>query len=446
MRKEKNAVTTTATTPSISRYLARTQRSRELFGDANLVIPGGVSRATLAYQPYPFYAAAAAGAIVTDVDGNSYVDLINNFTSLPHGHGHAATTAAATAELAVSSAIGTAHPREAEYAAELRERIPTLERLHFTTTGSEAVGFAARVARANTDRTRVLKFEGGFHGSHNELYQDIGQPPLPPGTSAHARPESAGMEPAHTITAVYNDVASVRDAFARWGTEIAAVVVEPFLGNSSLVTAQRDFLDAVFESAHRSGALVVFDEVQALRAGYHGAQGRWGYRPDLVAIGKIMGGGYPLAAFGGRADLMSVLAGDGPRVLQTGTFTASPVFIAAGQAAMRALGPAEYEAVGTRTERLRQAIRDEFALARIPVHVNGIGSMFNIAISAEPVTSYQAHRRADAALLSKLRLELLLRGVLVMPRGTGCLSTAVTDDHVDLVIDALRGGLAAVTR
>jgi glutamate-1-semialdehyde 2,1-aminomutase len=438
-------VTTTTTTPSLAEYLARTPESCTLFEKAHLVIPGGVSRSTLAYQPYPFYAAAAAGAVITDVDGNDYIDLINNFTSLPHGHGHAGTTAAVVAELSISSAIGTAHPREAEYAVELQRRLPAMQRLHFTTTGSEAVGFAIRVARANTGRNRILKFEGAFHGSHNELYQDISQPPMPHAASAPARPESAGLEPAHTVTAIYNDVASVRDAFARWGTEIAGVVVEPFLGNAALITAEREFLDAVFESAHGHGALVIFDEVQALRAGYHGAQGSWGYTPDLVAIGKIMGGGYPLAAFGGRADLMGVLSGGGPRVLQTGTFTASPVFLAAGQAAMRALGESEYATLDVRTERLRAGIRDEFARAGIPVYVNGIGSMFNIAISSEPVTSYRAHRHTDSARFSELRLAMLLRGVLVMPRGTGCLSTAVTNDHVDHVINALRESLSAIT-
>jgi glutamate-1-semialdehyde 2,1-aminomutase len=439
-------MSTSMTAPSIDQYRARTPRSHQLFVDAEQIIPGGVSRGTLAYQPYPFYAATAAGAVITDVDGNDYVDLINNFTSLPHGHAHAGTTAAVMAELSASSAIGTAHPREADYADELRRRLPALQRLHFTTTGSEAVGFAIRVARANTGRTRILKFEGGFHGSHNDLYQDIGGVPLPPGSSTPARPESAGLEPTRTLTAIYNDVESLRDAFSRWGDDIAAVVVEPFLGNAALVTADRHFLDALFEVAHAHGALVIFDEVQSLRADYHGAQGRWGYTPDLVAIGKIVGGGYPLAAFGGRADLMGVLSGTGPRVLQTGTFTASPAFLAAGQAAMRELGPAAYQALEIRTERLRESIRDEFARASIPVHVNGIGSMFNVSIAAEPITSYLAHRRADAALFADLRLELLVRGVLLMPRGTGCLSTAVTEDHLESVVAALREGLAAIRR
>lgn len=432
-------------TSALDIYAQKTPSSRRLFDEARRLIPGGVSRATLAFEPYPFYAAGASGAIVTDVDDNDYIDLVNNYTSLPHGHGHAATTRAAAAQLAVSSAIGTAHPLEAQYAAELRDRIPSAERLHFTTTGSEAVGFAVRVARVATGRTRILKFEGGFHGSHNELYQDIAVSPiLEAGTAVPARPASAGLEPTGTITAVYNDPDSVRAAFARWGEEIAVVVVEPFLGNAALITAESAFLDAVFEIAHAHGALVLFDEVQSLRAGYNGAQGRWGYIPDLVALGKIMGGGHPLAAFGGRADLFDSLDGPVPAILQTGTFTATPMALAAGKAAMDELDLGAYDDLEQRTERLRRGIRESFDRAGVPVRVNGLGSMFNISVSDDDVRSFRAFRAADASLFSALRLEMLNEGVLIMPRGTGCLSTAVTDTQVDHILGAIEKGLTAV--
>ncbi|MGP3534246.1 aspartate aminotransferase family protein [Microbacterium sp. RD1] len=435
----------TIVTSALELYESRTPTSRRLFDEARALIPGGVSRATLAFEPYPFYAAAASGATITDVDGNDYLDLVNNYTSLPHGHGHAATTRAAVEQLSVSSAIGTAHALEADYARELRQRIPAAQRLHFTTTGSEAVAFAVRLARAATGRTRVLKFEGGFHGSHNELYQDIAVlPELSPGAAQPARPASAGLEPTGTITAVYNDLDSVRAAFAQWGQEIAVVVVEPFLGNGALIAAESDFLDVVFECAAAAGALVLFDEIQSLRADYSGAQGRWGYRPDLVALGKIMGGGHALAAFGGRADLFGALEGASPAVLQTGTFTATPMALAAGRAAMAELDRSAYSVLERRTERLREGIRATFAAAGVPVHVNGLGSMFNISITEEEVRSYRAYRAADATLFSALRLEMLVRGVLVMPRGTGCLSTAVTENDVDRVLVALEEGLAAV--
>lgn len=429
---------------ALERYERKTATSKTLFVDACEILPGGVSRGTLAFHPYPFYAADADGAWITDVDGNRYLDLVNNYTSLPHGHAHPATTQAVLEQLKSSSAVGTAHALEAEFARELRHRVPAMQRLHFTTTGSEAVGFAVRVARVNTGRTRILKFEGGFHGSHNELYQDIAvMPALDTGTAAPSRPASEGLEPTGSITAVFNDPESVRDAFAQWGTEIAAVVVEPFLGNAALITATRDFLDEIFTSAHAAGALVIFDEVQSLRADYAGAQGLWGYTPDLVALGKIMGGGYPLAAFGGRSSLLDVLDGAVPAVLQTGTFTASPMYLAAGQAAMAHLERADYASLETKTERLRLGILDAFNRAKTPVHVNGLGSMFNISINENPVTSYRAHRAADAELFSRIRLELLVRGVLVMPRGTGSLSTAVSDTDIDGVLDALQESLAA---
>lgn len=438
-------VSSTINTSALEQYENATPTSRRLYRQAREIIPGGVSRGTLAFEPYPFYAADARGAWITDVDGNRYLDLVNNYTSMPHGHGHPATTKAAVRQLAQSSAIGTAHELEFQYAMELRERIPTMERLHFTTTGSEAVGFAIRVARANTGRERIVKFEGGFHGSHNELYRDISVlPALEPGTSIPSRPASAGLEPTQTITAVYNDAESVLDAFATWGDEIAAVVVEPFLGNGALVTATSDFLDQVFASAQAAGALVIFDEIQSLRADYGGAQGKWGYRPDLVAIGKIMGGGFALAAFGGRADLFGVLEGAAPAVLQTGTFTATPMALAAGQAAMAHLTRHDYAELEGRTERVRQGIRDIFRVADVPVQVNGLGSMFNISVSEDPVDSYRAFRAADAGLFARLRLELLNDGILIMPRGTGCLSTAVSDDDVDTLLEAVETGLSNV--
>lgn len=435
---------TTIESSVIADYMRQTPRSQQQFESAKLVLPGGVSRTTLAFQPYPFYSQRAAGARVVDLDGNNYLDLVNNYTSLAHGHGHPATTRAAIAELSISSASGVAHPAELEYARDLRQRLPAMERLHFTTTGSEAVGFAVRVARANTGRSRVLKFEGAFHGSHNELYQDISCPPMPNGSARPSRPASAGLDASSTITAIFNDVASVREAFARFGTEIAAVTVEPFLGNSALILAQQPFLDAVFDLAAANGALVIFDEIQSLRAGVGGAQGIWGYRPDLVTIGKIVGGGYPLAAFGGRADLMTVLSDGELPVLQTGTFTAATAYLAAGRASMQALGITEYSQLETKTERLRVGIRDEFGAARIPVHVNGVGSMFNIAISEEPVHSYRVHRKSDTARLATFRLEMLIRGVLIMTRGTGCLSTAVTNDDVDSVIATVREALRVI--
>lgn len=436
-------VATTTDTSALARYERSTPTSRKLFETARSIIPGGVSRGTLAYEPYPFYAVDAQGAWLTDADGNRYLDLVNNFTSLPHGHAHRPTNEAVIYELSKSSAIGTAYELEATFALELRERIPALERLHFTTTGSEAVGFAVRVARASTRRLRVLKFEGGFHGSHNELYQDISvTPPMKPGTAAPSRPASAGLEPTQSITAVYNDPESVAKAFATWGSEIGAVVVEPFLGNGALVTATREFLDQIFSSARTAGALVIFDEIQSLRAGYHGAQGLWGYTPDLVAVGKIMGGGYPLAAFGGRSELFDVLEGSTPAVRQTGTFTATPIALAAGHTAMAHLTRRDYDDLDRKTERVRSGIRQIFSAAGVPVHVNGLGSMFNISVSAEPVNSYRAFRAADMDILSKLRLELLNSGVLIMTRGTGCLSTAVSDDDVDLFLETVSTGLA----
>lgn len=424
-------------------YLDRTAASRQAHQAAERCIPGGVSRQTLAFPPYPFYATSASGALVTDVDGNSYVDFVNNFTSLIHGHGFGPVVEAAHRAVPVA-AIGTPHPDERSLAELLADRLPGLEWLHFTTTGSEAVTYALRVARAATSRSRVLAFEGGFHGSANEMVRDVTNAPLPAGSAVPARAQSAGLEPTSALTAVYNDRESVTHAFRTWGHEIAAVILEPFLGNAALIEARPDFVAHVFDVAHRHGALVVFDEVQALRLGYHGLHGTDGWAPDLVAVGKIMGGGFPLAAYGGRRDLASVLEGPKPALVQTGTFTGAPIALGAGLAAMTHLTQDSFAGLDALGERLREGVRRALRDAGVVAHVNGRGSMFNVSINDQPVNSYRTHRSSDVAMLRALHDELLVRGVLVMPRGTGCLSTAHDSDHVDRLVTAVAESLAAV--
>ncbi|MDR6639439.1 aminotransferase class III-fold pyridoxal phosphate-dependent enzyme [Paenarthrobacter nitroguajacolicus] len=427
------------------RYIARTPRSRAAFEAAGRTIVGGVSRGTMAYPPYPFYASHGVGARLHDLDGNEYLDLINNYTSLIHGHGHKATADAAEAALKTGQALGTPSVEEAELANELRCRIPTLEVIRFTTTGSEALQYAIRVARAFTGRKRVLKFEGGFHGSEAGLVQDIwNTTALAPGSARPAQPSSAGLDDVSTITAVYNDPAAVANAFSQWGDEIAVVVFEPFLGNNGLVTATHDFVDSIFEQAHSHGALVLLDEIQGLRASYGASQQIFGVKPDLVTVGKIISGGFALAGFGGRKELMSALTNADAPMPQSGTFTASQVALQAGLAAIRAYDEAEYDRLKSLRDGFAQASVEEFARVGRTVQINGFGSMFHVSINHEPVNSLARHLQSDHALWSAVRLGLLNRGVNLMLRGTGCLSTPMTEADVDFYREALRDVLAAI--
>lgn len=426
-----------------ARYLDRAPTSRAAFEDAGRVLPGGVSRGTMAYQPYPFYASHGAGARLYDLDGNEYLDLVNNHTSLIHGHGHAPTNAAAQSALQSGQAIGTPTLDELALADELRRRIPALEVMRFASTGSEAVQYAIRVARVATGRQRVLKFEGAFHGSEAAVLQDIwNTEPMPPGTARRSRPSSAGLSEVTTVTAVYNDPAAVASAFEQWGDEIAVVVVEPFLGNAALVRPGETFLEAVFEQAHSHGALVLFDEIQGLRASYGGAEQVFDVNPDLVAVGKIISGGFALAGYGGRRELMYHLTDPAAPMPQTGTFTASPVALRAGLAALPAFDEAQYDRLSRLREQFADRATDEFSRRGIPVQVNGMGSLFHLSINGRPVDSYAAHLASDHATWAAVRLGLLNRGIYMMPRGTGCLTTPMTEADIEVFGGALEDVLS----
>jgi glutamate-1-semialdehyde 2,1-aminomutase len=396
-----------------------------------------VSRQTLAYRPYPLFAERGAAQHLWDVDGNRYLDFVNNFTSLIHGHAFGPSVEAAIAELRRGGALGAPTPLELEFASLLMERFPAIEHVRFALSGSEAITYALRVARAYTGRKRILKFEGGFHGAHDEVQQSIGRPPLAPGTFSPGIASSAGLMDVATLVAIYNDPESVRAAFGAFGDEIAAVVVEPFLGNAGLIAAAPGFLAFLREIAHMHGALLLVDEIQSMRLAYGGAQQLHGLTPDLVTVGKIMGGGLPLAALGGVKEIMAALDGFTPDVPQTGTFNAFSAALAAGMAAMRSFGHDAIARLNRLGDKARAGITEVLSSAGIPVTVNGQGSMFNIIMASGPVNRYSTWYAARTDFWAATRLELLSRGIYVTARGTGCLSTPMGQGDVDRLLTEL---------
>jgi glutamate-1-semialdehyde 2,1-aminomutase len=423
-------------------YRAKTPASALAFERAGFVLPGGVSRQTLAVSPYPPFAVAAKGATLIDADGNTYLDFVNNYTSLIHGHGHEPTIAAIRDTLETAgSAPGLPTLLERDLADELRRRVASAESVRFTVSGSEAVGYALRIARAATGRSRILKFEGGFHGSFDEVQQNVGLPPLERGRAAEAMANSAGVADVRTVVAVYNDLESVADAFDRWPDEIACVVVEPFLGNAALIEARPGFLRAVSKLAHQHSALLVLDEVQSCRLALGAAQEIHDVQPDMTILGKTIGGGLPLAALVGRHELMSLFAGDPPAVPQTGTFNAFPPSLAAGLATLADFDRAEIDALNRRGADLRGKLRDVFAAHAIPAWIGGSGSMFHVALTERPLEFYTDLGYCDFDTWRTVHLELLARGIYLMPRGTGCLSTAITPEMIDTFILALEASL-----
>jgi glutamate-1-semialdehyde 2,1-aminomutase len=440
---------TPASTPissPIDAYAAATPGSKHALERALRYLPSGLSRQTLMFSPHPFVARRGEGAYLEDIDGHRYLDFVNNHTSLIHGHAHRPTTEALVAATASSSAPGAPTELERVLAEEIVSRVSSIEWLRFTVTGTEAVLYALRAARAHTGRRRILKFEGGFHGAVDDVQVSITSEPMPSGSVSEGEPATDGLGVVDTLVAVYNDVDSVHTAFERYGTEIAAVVVEPFLGNGALVTASDEFLLAIRRASEASGALLILDEIQSCRLSYGAAQERLPIVPDLTTMGKTIGGGMPLALVGGRRDVMEAFDGLDPRVRQTGTFTAFPPSLVAGLAALRDWQPADVDRLNAMGADLREGLARALQAAGVEAQINGQGSMFNITLLDRPVTTYRDFMAGDRVGWDWLHKQLLLRGYFLIARGTGCLSTPMTTEQLRSFVQAVHDAALTLAR
>ena len=424
-------------------YLEQTPRSRELFESARAHLPGGSTRMTLFHRPYPIYAAAGEGCMLRDVDGNSRIDFINNFTSLIHGHAHKDVVAAVMSQLPSGTAYASPTQGEIELAEELKRRVPSIESMMFNNSGSEAVLGAVRAARAFTGRTKIAKFEGAYHGSYD--YVAVSGKSLPTSSNDADAPvataDSEGLHPSAVEDAVvmrFNSIASVERALEAHGSELAAVIVEPICGSAGMIPAEPEFMRALRRETERRGILLICDEVIALRLGIGGGQGEYGIRPDLTSMAKIIGGGFPIGAFGGRRDIMEVFAvgGKGPRALHLGTFNANPISTQAGLATLRALDAAAFERLNGLGEAARRALRATLAARKVAAQVTGAGSLFQVHFTKTPINDYRSAKTANADAAFLLFLGMMNRGVQLASRGMGCLSTPMQQKHVDRLVEA----------
>jgi glutamate-1-semialdehyde 2,1-aminomutase len=414
-------------------YTEMTPRSRALYERATNALPGGNSRTTVYYQPYPFYFDRGEGCRVYDVDGNERLDFINNYTSLILGHTPPPVVAAVQRQVARGFSAAAPSELEIELAEVIAGRLPGVERLRFTNSGTEATMLALRAARAFTGRDMIAKFDGAYHGTHDYA-------------AFEAAAGNSGIPKAVGGTIVsmpFNDPAAVERVIGAHKDELAALIVEPVLGAAGILVPHDGFLAFLRDITRRYGIVLIFDEVISFRVSYHGAQGHFGVTPDLTALGKIIGGGFPAGAFGGRADIMALFD---PRsagsIGHGGTFNGNPVTMAAGLATLGEMTPAVYERLAALGAELKQKLGDLFVELNIPAQVNQIGSLFNIHFSAAPVDSYAATLAGDRVLLKNLYLATINRGVIFTGRGMGCLSTPMTSAEIDRFVEALRQSLA----
>jgi glutamate-1-semialdehyde 2,1-aminomutase len=401
-------------------YLARTPRSRELFERAARVLPGGSTRTSVFASPYPPYIVEGEGLTIRDVDGNAYRDFLGNYTALILGHAHPNVVAAVERQVRRGSAFAAPTETEIELAEELCRRLPSLERVRFTSSGTEATMFAIRAARAVTGRPLVARFERAYHGTHDTAL--AGTPGIPDAVGGTV------------ITLPWNDPDGVRAALADHEQALAAIIIEPVQGAGGIRAADPEFLRFLRGLADDLGSLLIFDEIISFRLGPGGVQGRVGVQPDLTTLGKIIGGGYPLAAFGGRADVMDRFdARRAGALSHGGTYNGSPVAAAAGLATLRELTPAVYERLDALGGRVALALRASVAEDGHGAHVESIGSLFQIW----PPAGGGARARTDSAASTgasdprALYLGLLLEGFAIAPRGMGAIPTVADEGDVD---------------
>jgi glutamate-1-semialdehyde 2,1-aminomutase len=416
-------------------YAASTPGSARLYQEARRHIAGGVSRSTIHLRPHPLYAARGEGARVWDVDGTDRLDYIGNYTALIHGHGHPAVVTALERQLTRGTAFAAATEEEVALARELRERLPSVELLHFASSGTEATMYAMRLARAHTGRPAIARFEGCYHGSHDAAEVSVAPIALDaagPDDAPLPVAESPGITDAvlaDTIVLPYNDPAAAASILRRERHRVAGVIIDPLMSATGLVPARPEFLHELRRVTEELGMVLIFDEVISFRVGRSGVQGRYGVRPDLTTLGKIIGGGLPVAAFGGRADLMQQLDPESERPMpHGGTYNGHALGMAAGLAAMRELTPDAFDQLERRGEWVRNQLAELFADHRVPGQATGLGSLFNVHFTDAELVDHRSVRRSQPARLAhRFVLGMLNHGVLMAARGLGAACTPMTD-------------------
>lgn len=413
---------TAAPSPILATYYERTRKSAEAHARAKTVMPGGTSRQAGYWAPYPLAIERAEGVHLWDVDGHQYMDLINNYTAMVHGHAYPPIVEAATRQLPHGTGWSAGNVPQTSLAERIVSLVPSVEQLRFTNSGTEAGALAFTVARIVTGRSKLLMARYGYHGSLLEF--ETG---------------SFGREGPLTYLARFNDLRDFEAVLDAHGHEIAAVFLEPVLGSGGVIPASKAFLQGVIAAAHKAGALVVFDEVLTFRFAAGGCQAALGLEPDLTMFGKLIGGGFPVGATGGSRELMSVFDPADMKVFHTGTFNANPVTMTAGGVSVRELTAERIAAMEALCGEIKDGLAGAARRVGLPLSINHFGSCLNMYFSETAPESSIV--REDAEIVGKFHLAALNHGLFLAPRGMIALSTVTTRQHV---ADALERAEAAM--
>jgi glutamate-1-semialdehyde 2,1-aminomutase len=429
--------------------MKRTTKSRKLFAQAAAILPGGVDSPVRAFKSVggtPLFINKASGATIDDADGNRYIDYVMSWGPLIHGHAPRGLIKAIAATAKRGTSFGAPSPLENRLGELVRRLVPSMDRVRFVSSGTEATMSAVRVARAFTGRDRIIKFEGCYHGHGDAFLVKAGS-----GATTLGIPTSPGVPAAvaaDTLNARYNDLASVSALCEAHAGRIAALIVEPIAGNMGLVPPGEGFLASLRDLCTRHGIVLIFDEViSGFRASAGGAQALFGVRPDLTCLGKIIGGGLPVGAYGGRADIMELVAPAGA-VYQAGTLSGNPIAMTAGIWALERLSPKLYKELARRGSMLASGFADAARAAGVPVQVNAFGSLLTPFFTSAPVRDYASALGANTSAYATFFRGMLTRGIYPPPSQFEAwfLSAAHSDRDVKKTVAAAHGAMKDVAR
>jgi glutamate-1-semialdehyde 2,1-aminomutase len=421
-------------------------RSKELFEQARKLMPGGVSSPVRAFQPYPCYIKGGKGSRITDVDGNEYIDYCMAYGPLILGHAEPNVIRAIKSQADLGTLYGAPIEMEIDYARLINKYYPSMEMMRFVNSGTEATMHAIRLARGYTGRKKIIKVEGAFHGSHDAVLVKAGS-----GATTHSSPDSAGVPEEvtrNTLIVPYNDPEAILRAIRDNKGEVAAMILEPVIGNAGPILPKEGYLEQLREMATAEDVLLIFDEViTGFRLAMGGAQEYYSVRPDITTLGKIAGGGLPIGVFGASEDIMKRISPSG-NVYQAGTFSGNPMSLAAGMAAVKQLAAVGHDTLNANGERMRQGIEAILNEFHVRYRVSGIGSLFQVFFTTGEVNDYQDAKRSDTVLFMKVFHKLLENGIYLPPSQfeTNFLSTAHTESDVDETVNAFAMSLGEVTR
>ncbi|UKS64219.1 glutamate-1-semialdehyde 2,1-aminomutase [Rossellomorea marisflavi] len=415
------------------------EKSKQAFQEALKLMPGGVNSPVRAFKSVdmdPIFMERGKGSKIYDIDGNDYIDYVLSWGPLILGHANDRVVEAIKKVAENGTSFGAPTEIENELANLVIERVPSIEVVRMVSSGTEATMSALRLARGYTGRNKILKFEGCYHGHGDSLLIKAGS-----GVATLGLPDSPGVPEGiakNTITVPYNDLDSIRYAFKQFGDDIAGVIVEPVAGNMGVVPPKPGFLEGLREVTEQYGSLLIFDEVMTgFRVGYNCAQGYFGVTPDLTCLGKVIGGGLPVGAYGGKAEIMEQIAPSGP-IYQAGTLSGNPLAMTAGLETLKQLTPESYEEFGRIADRLQDGLSRLAEKYDIPHTINRAGSMIGLFFTDEEVSNYEGAKSSDLEMFSNYYREMAHNGVFLPPsQFEGLfLSTAHSDEDIDKTLEA----------